>query len=51
MVTEQIISTLVSGAVAVKILDKSSDLMKWKRIKKTKMQKIKPIKKLKQLKY
>ena len=48
---EEIINTVVGGAVAVKLLEKSSDLMKRKKIKKTKIQKIKPIKKFKQLKY
>jgi len=53
MDTENIIGTVVAGAVAVKVIEKSGDMMKMKmnKSKKMKMKKIKPIKPLKKIKY
>jgi len=51
MMTEQIISTLVGGAVAIKMLEKGEEIMTKKKGKKNNIQRIKPIKKFKQIKY
>jgi len=51
MVTEQIINTLVGGAVTIKVIETGSDIIKGKKVKKQKITKIKPIKQLKKIKY